>query len=310
MESSFHQPVLRSEVLQWLVTDPSGTYCDGTVGGGGHAAAILDRLDDSGILIGIDRDPEAVEHCKKRFRDRSNVVIVHGSFAEADHLLAPLVSKSFAGVLLDLGVSSYQLDTPHRGFSHRLSGPLDMRMNPSGGITAAEFLNELSEARIADLLRTYGEERRASGIARSLIRFRNRRPISTTQDLVEVVRSATPPNYRTKSLSRVFQAVRIALNGELVNLAEGLDILLKMLAPGGRLVAVSYHSLEDRVVKTVFRDHSTPLVPPPGIPDTVVRQSPELKILTRHVVRPSDQECILNPRARSARLRAAEKIRP
>jgi len=309
MESSFHQPVLLNEVLQWLVTDPSGIYCDGTVGGGGHAAAILDRLNLSGTLIGIDRDPEAVEYCRKRFPDRSNVVIIHGSFAEADHLLSPLISQPLAGVLLDLGVSSHQLDTPHRGFSHRLSGPLDMRMDSSGGTTAADFLNQLTEAELANLFRNYGEEKHSSLIARKLIRFRNLHSIATTEDLVEIVRSATPPDHRTKSLSRVFQAVRIAINRELESLKTGLNTLLKMLAPGGRIAVISYHSLEDRIVKTLFQDRSKPCICPPEVPYCVCGRSPELNILTRHVVRPSDEECSRNPRARSARLRAAEKIR-
>jgi 16S rRNA (cytosine1402-N4)-methyltransferase len=310
MAPSFHQPVLLHEVLQWLVTDPSGIYLDGTVGGGGHAAAILEKLDPTGILIGIDRDPEAVEFCKNRFRDNPNVIIIHGSFADADRLLAPHSDQPLTSVLLDLGVSSHQLDTPTRGFSHRMSGPLDMRMDPSGGTTAADILNTATEVELKELFRTLGEEKRSSAIARNLVRFRDNQPITTTDQLVEIIRVSTPPNYRIKSLSRVFQALRIYVNRELDVLEKGLGTLVKLLAPGGRLMVISYHSLEDRIAKTFFRDHSQACICPPELPQCVCGRIPDLKILTRHVVKPSQEECSHNPRARSARCRIAEKIAP
>jgi 16S rRNA (cytosine1402-N4)-methyltransferase len=304
----FHQPVLCDEVVRWLLTDPCGIYLDGTVGGGGHAAEIIRRLEPSGLFIGIDQDSEAIAYCHATFGDRSNVVLLHGSFAESDLLVEPQIHHSFTGVLLDLGVSSYQLDTPTRGFSYRESGPLDMRMDSQSGITAADILNRASETELREIFWTYGQEKRSAVIARRLVRVRESSPLESTDQLVEIVRATTPPEHRNKSLSRIFQAIRIFINQELTALEKGLPVLFDLLAPGGRMVVISYHSLEDRIVKSFFRIHSQGCTCPPELPQCVCGQTKTLEILTRRVVRPSDNECKKNPRARSAKLRVAEKI--
>jgi 16S rRNA (cytosine1402-N4)-methyltransferase len=306
---AFHQPVLRDEVIRWLITDPNGVYFDGTIGGGGHAAAIIERLHPSGILIGLDRDAEAVNHCQKRFQGISNVVLIHGSFANADLLLAPHKFQPLTSVLLDLGVSSYQLDTPSRGFSHRLSGPLDMRMDAASGPTAADLLNQTSETELRDLFRRFGQEKYSARIAGTVVRFRQRKPILTTNQLVEIVRASTPPNLRVKSLSRIFQALRIYLNHELEALDKGLHVLWKLLSPHGRIGVISYHSLEDGLVKVFFRQHARICSCPPEIPKCVCGKVPELRILTPKIISPSEEECQRNPRARAAKLRVAEKIK-
>lgn len=304
----FHQPVLCDEVVRWLLTDPAGIYLDGTVGGGGHAAEILRRLEPSGFYIGIDRDSEAIAYCHATFVQLSNVVFLHGSFTEADLLVEPQIHQSFTGVLLDLGVSSYQLDTPTRGFSYRESGPLDMRMDSQSKITAADILNQASETELRDIFRKYGQEKRSAAIARKIVRVRETSPLESTDQLVEIVRVTTPPEHRNKSLSRIFQAIRIFINQELTALEKGLPVLLRLLAPGGRMVVISYHSLEDRIVKSFFRTHSQDCTCPPEVPQCVCGQTKMLEILTRRVVRPSENECKINPRARSAKLRVAEKI--
>jgi 16S rRNA (cytosine1402-N4)-methyltransferase len=304
----FHQPVLCDEVVQWLLTDLAGTYLDGTVGGGGHAAEILRRLKPSGTYIGIDRDPDAIANCHTTFGTFSNVVLLHGSFAEADLLIQPHIHQSLTGVLLDLGVSSYQLDTPTRGFSYRESGPLDMRMDSQSDLTAADILNCASEAELRNLFRKYGQEKRSAAIARKLVRFRETSPLESTDQLVEIVRATTPPDHRIKSLSRIFQAIRIYVNQELTALEKGLPVLFNLLALEGRMAVISYHSLEDGIVKSFFRAHSHGCICPPELPQCVCGKTKTLEILTRRVVRPSEGECSKNPRARSAKLRVAEKI--
>ena len=308
MEPGFHQPVLLDEVIHWLVTRPSGTYLDATVGGGGHAAAIIEKLSSTGILVGIDRDPDAVEYCKSKFQGLSNVILIHGVFADANRLLAPHITQPLTGVLLDLGVSSHQLDTPIRGFSYRFAGPLDMRMDPALDLTAADILNHATETELRNLFRNLGQEKRSSLIARNVIRSRHHQSITTAEQLVEIVRISTPPNYRTKTLSRIFQALRIRINDELANLEKGLDTILKMMSPEGRMVIISYHSLEDRMVKTFFRNRAQKCICPPDIPQCICGNIPELQILTAKIVRPSAEECAHNPRARAAKLRVAEKL--
>lgn len=304
----FHQPVLCDEAVRWLLTDPTGIYLDGTIGGGGHAAEILRRLEPSGVFVGLDRDPEAIAYCHATFGQLSNVVLLHGSFLEADLLVEPHIQQSFTGVLLDLGVSSHQLDTPTRGFSYRESGPLDMRMDSQSGTTAADILNHASETELRDMFRKYGQEKRSAAIARKLVRVRETSPLESTDQLVEIVRATTPPEHRNKSLSRIFQAIRIFINQELTALEKGLPVLFNLLAPGGRMVVISYHSLEDRIVKSFFRTQSQECSCPPELPQCVCGHTKTLEILTRRVVRSSVDECNRNPRARSAKLRAAEKI--
>jgi 16S rRNA (cytosine1402-N4)-methyltransferase len=285
------------EVLQWLLTAEVGIYVDGTLGGGGHTAALLERLAPSAQVIGIDADPEALEYCRQRFAQeiaQGRLRLVQGNFRKVCVLLADVVGK-VQGFLLDLGVSWHQLDTPARGFTFRARGPLDMRFGPDTLQTAEALLAAASEEELASLLRRYGEEPRARAIARRIVQRRRIVPVRTTADLRAVVEEVVPPPHRLKSLARVFQALRIAVNDELGALQEALACAPLLLAPGGRLVVLSYHSLEDRLVKEFLRRQSTSPVP-------------TFRTLTPKPLRPSAEEVQRNPRARSARLRAAERL--
>jgi 16S rRNA (cytosine1402-N4)-methyltransferase len=290
---SAHVPVLRAEVLHWLQPRPGGLYVDATVGHGGHAAALLAASAPDGRLIGIDRDEAALAVARAHlaaYGDR--VRLLHGSFADLEGLLGGAAPDGF---LFDVGVSSAQLDDPARGFSYRADAPLDMRMDPSGGETAADLVNRLDAPALADILRRYGEERWASRIAEFIVRDRRRRRIATTGELVEVIRAAVPAGARrgaTHPARRTFQALRIAVNGELDALQAGLLAAARALAPAGRIVAIAFHSLEDRIVKTTFR---------------TLAQGGRFAVLTPKPVRPAPAEIQANPRARSARLRALAK---
>ncbi len=290
---SAHTPVLLEEVLTWLSPRPGGTYVDATVGLGGHAEAILERILPGGRLIGLDRDPEAIAVARERLsRFQGAFQLVHADFADLRKVLQDLGIGQVQGVLMDLGVSVLQLTSPHRGFSFSLPGPLDMRMDPSSPVTAADLVNRLSEQELADLLRHYGEEPFARRIARAIVR---RRPIYTTQELREAVAQAVPRRAwprRIDVATRTFQALRIAVNRELEALEQALPQAVEVLSPGGRLVVISFHSLEDRIVKQFLR------------------RAEGLRVLTPKPVRPSREEVRRNPRARSARLRAAERITP
>jgi 16S rRNA (cytosine1402-N4)-methyltransferase len=286
-----HTPVLVEEVLRFLEPRSGGVYVDATVGAGGHAERILQATTPGGLLVGIDRDPYALEVASKRlarFGDR--VRLVRGDFAALATLARQAGAVPADGVLMDLGVSSLQLTQPERGFSFQEEGPLDMRMDPSQAQTAADLVNTLSEAELADLLRRYGEEPFARRIARAIV---HHRPLRTTTELVEVVRRAVPRRAwprRVHVATRTFQALRIATNRELEALEQALRQVPEVLRPGGRAVVVAFHSLEDRLVKRAFGS------------------DPRLRSLVRKPVRPSAEEVARNPRARSARLRAAERV--
>lgn len=283
-----HIPVLLEEAVQWLAVRPEGTYVDCTLGVAGYARAIAERL-TTGRLIAIDRDPDALAAAPERlgpYADR--VTLVHASFSELPRILNGVLAD---GLVADLGISREQLERGERGFSFLTDGPLDMRMNPEQVLTAADIVNYHGEKPLADLIYRFGEERRSRGIARAIVRAR---PLANTQKLADVVKRAAP---RTKGLrihpaTRTFQALRIAVNDEIGELERLLEAAPPLLAPGGRFVVVSFHSLEDRAVKLAFR-----------------RGSGEgtLRILTKHVVRPGEEEVRRNPASRSARLRAAEK---
>ncbi|MBE3577706.1 MAG: 16S rRNA (cytosine(1402)-N(4))-methyltransferase RsmH [Limnochordales bacterium] len=309
-----HTPVLVEEVLARLDCHAGGRYVDGTVGGGGHAAAILEASAPDGLLLGIDRDPMALRSAARRlapFGDR--VTLIRGNFAQMDDL-ARSVGWTYAdGVVLDLGVSSPQLDIPGRGFSYQHEAPLDMRMDPSIKRTAADLVNQASPAELTRILREYGEERWASRISRFIAEARRREPIVTTMQLVEVIKAAVPASSRREGghpARRTFQALRIAVNDELRSLEKGLAAAWRLLAPGGRLVVISFHSLEDRIVKQFFQQKASGCTCPPGLPVCTCGRRPELKLLTRRAVTPSAAEIEANPRARSARLRAAVKVMP
>ena len=305
-----HITVLLDEAVDLLVQDPDGFYVDGTFGRGGHTALILDRLSDSGRVMGIDKDPQAIAHSQQRFGDEPRFSICHGSFAEMEQFVtdAGMMGK-VDGVLLDLGVSSPQLDDPERGFSFTQDGPLDMRMNPGIGESAAEWLARAEEKEIADVLYTYGEERFSRRMAKAIVAEREEAPIVTTARLAKIIAEANPAWEKGKHpATRAFQGIRIHINRELEDLERCLDQALEVLAEGGRLVVISFHSLEDRIVKRFIRkyvkgdEHL-----PPGIPVTQDMLNQRLKSVGK-AVKAGKQEVSDNPRARSAVMRAATKI--
>lgn len=307
-----HVSVLPGEVLELLAPRPGGLYLDGTVGGGGHARLILEASSPDGRLIGFDRDPAALAAAATLlapFGER--VTLCRGSFAGLDEQLASLDIRQVDGILFDLGVSSHQLDTPERGFSFREDGPLDMRMDPAQPTSAADLLAGADAEELKRIFREYGEERWAGRIAREIVRVRGEAPLVTTRQLAELVCRAVPGGYvpqRIHPATRVFQALRIAVNGELDALAAGLAAAMRTLRPGGRLAVISFHSLEDRLVKQRFREAANPCSCPPRLPVCVCGRRAEVKVLTPRGVRPAEAEIIANPRSRSAVLRAVEKL--
>ena len=309
-----HQPVMVAEVLDGLGLKPGGTYVDCTVGGGGHGQALLERLGGQARFIGIDRDPEAIAAARERlapFGDR--VVLVRGEFSALPDILKELGVSGADGILFDLGASAHQLTTPRRGFSYQEDGPLDMRMDPDQELTAAKLVNTLSEHELADLIRRYGEEKWATRIAHHIVEARRRRPITRTLELAEIVKKAIPAAARRRGphpARRTFMALRVAVNRELEVLEGSLRNAACVLRPGGRLCVLAYHSLEDRIVKNVFRALAGTCTCPPRAPACLCRPLTILKIITAHPLRPSAAEVEANPAARSARLRVAERCRP
>jgi 16S rRNA (cytosine1402-N4)-methyltransferase len=311
-----HQPVMLDRVVELLRPRPGGTYLDATLGLGGHAERLLQASAPDGRVVGLDRDPAALALARERLAwagDR--LVAVAASFADLAEVAVRLGLAAVDGVLYDLGVSSLQLDEPERGFSYRADAPLDMRMDPTGGITAAQVVKDYPRAELARILREYGEERFAGRIARFVDEARRRGPIQTTGQLVDLVTAAVPAAARRTGphpARRAFQALRIEVNRELDALRASLPQAIDLLAPGGRLVVLAYHSLEDRIVKQALADaagrpvdvpHRLPVDPPAASAATVA-------VLTRRPERPSDAEVAANPRAESAKLRAAEKLQP
>jgi 16S rRNA (cytosine1402-N4)-methyltransferase len=303
-----HEPVLRNEAVAALNIRPDGIYVDATFGRGGHARAILDQLGPDGRLLALDRDPQAVASAKTQFADEARLTMVHGPFS----LLGRAVDERdwrgrVNGILFDLGVSSPQLDEPARGFSFRTDGPLDMRMDPTRGESAADWLNRATEQEIADVLYQLGEERYARRIARAILRSREEKPITTTRQLAGVVAGAVPTRERSKDpATRSFQAIRLHINRELDELREALPQAMDALAPHGRLVVISFHSLEDRIVKQFMRAQEKGRDLPPDLPVRYVDIQSRLKVIGKPV-RAGDDEVQRNPRARSAVLRVAEK---
>lgn len=302
--TDYHAPVLSHDVQARLVTDPTGCYVDATLGGGGHARALLDTLDSGAFVLGIDRDPEALARARDRLADEregGRFRAVHGTFGRLRELLGARGLLPVDGVLFDLGVSSHQIDEAERGFSFREDGPLDMRMNPTRGLTAEQVVNEWSERDLRDVLRQYGEEQRAGGIAHAIVEAR---PLDTTRDLAEVVEAAVPPPDAVKSLTRVFQALRIVVNAELDELERALEQATESVRTGGRIAVISYHSLEDRRVKRYLRYGNFEGEPRRDLYGNLVAPWTETP---RGPIEAREGEVKANPRARSARLRVAER---
>jgi 16S rRNA (cytosine1402-N4)-methyltransferase len=306
MPNASHIPVLGDVAKRYLITNPSWTYVDGTLGGGGHADIVCRSLSGDGCLIGFDCDEEALHTAARTLEPfAEKVTLVHANFRAMSSELRNLGIASVGGVLLDLGVSSLQLDEPQRGFSFRSDANLDMRMDQRQSFRALDVVNGFAEQDLSDLLFRYGEERRAKRIARTIVA---RRPLATTRELRAAVEVSVGGRSLVKSLARVFQALRIEVNHELDNLSVALAEALPLLHPGGRMVVIAYHSLEDRIVKEFFRRHAATKTPSGHrlVPDTP--REPALRILTVHPVIASSEEVRKNPRARSAKLRAAEKL--
>ena len=307
-----HEPVLLHEVLEWMNVRENGVYCDGTLGGGGHSEAILKASGGTASLYGIDRDETAIAAASERLRNYPGFHAIRGNFHDGKRLLEKAGAGPLDGVLLDLGVSSPQLDTPERGFSYHTDAPLDMRMDRSHGQTAADFLNTASEQEITRVLRDWGEEKWAARIAAIICEHRSQKPLETTFDLVNAVDAAIPKAVRRKDdghpARRTFQAIRIEINDELEPLEQAIHDFTDCLKPGGRICVITFHSLEDRIVKKCFKTLEHPCICPPKAPICTCGRKPSLKVLAGGVVAPSKEETERNPRARSAKLRVAEKI--
>ena len=303
-----HVSVLLKEAVDAMDIKPGGVYVDGTAGGGGHSAEILSRL-DTGSLYSIDQDPDAVAAVTERFRGDSRSHIVQGNFSDIRELLRAEGVEEADGVLLDIGVSSHQLDDGARGFSYHEDAPLDMRMSQSG-ITAAELVNTAGVGELSRIISLYGEEKYAYSIAKGIVRYRETQPIKTTLELAGLVKDNVPQKARRDGhpARKTFQAIRIAVNRELEALENGLQGAFEILRLGGRLCVITFHSLEDRIVKQFMRDKAQGCTCPKDFPVCVCGKKPQVKLITRKPVLPSDRELELNPRARSAKLRVCEKL--
>ena len=321
MENTYHIPVLLNEVISGLEIKPNGIYVDLTLGGAGHSSEIAKKL-SNGILIGFDKDVEAISESTKKLSTvikiskdglpkAGEALLINKDFKLAPEILKSLGIESVDGILIDLGVSSHQIDTPSRGFSFKTSGDLDMRMDQSQNLTAKKLVNEFSEEQLKKIFWEFGEEEFASKIAKNIVKERQNGPIETTLQLNEIVENALPKKVvfsRGGAAKKVFQALRIAVNGELDNLKETLENLIEMLKPGGKICIISFHSLEDRIVKSVFKEKSLGCVCPPSFPKCVCNHKASIKIITKKPIVASEQELKQNSRSASAKLRIAEKI--
>lgn len=307
-----HLSVMPEEVVKFLGCKPDKLYVDGTLGGGGHTAMILDASAPTGKVVGMDWDEDAIQAAMERFKGYSGcLTFVRENFANIKIVMADLSIKSLDGILLDLGVSSHHLEMPERGFSFRFDAPLDMRMDRRQKKTAYEVINGLSLKELEEIIRKYGEERWAKKIAKTIVEKRRHGPIATTKELSSIVSSAIPKKFHPRDIhpaTRTFQAIRIAVNDELNNLKKAIEDGADLLDSGGRMVIISFHSLEDRIVKESFRRLAKGCICPDDFPKCICGQKPKLHIITKRPIAPSPEEVSKNPRARSARLRAAERI--
>lgn len=306
-----HISVLLNEVLDGLSIKPDGIYVDGTLGGAGHSLEIVKRL-QNGKLIGIDQDPAALEKSKEVLADyMDRVILVHSNYSGIKRVLREIGFDKVDGILLDLGVSSHQLDTEERGFSHNKDAPLDMRMDTTGGFTAWDVVNTYSEGELEKILLEYGEEKWARRIAQFIVNERQEKTIDTTFELVSVIKKAIPKKVRMEGhhpAKKTFQAIRIEVNRELEVLTGAITDMVECLNPGGRLAIITFHSLEDRIVKEAFKELYKDCICPPELPKCVCDKRREIDIITRKPLTPSKEELEYNPRSRSAKLRVAERI--
>jgi 16S rRNA (cytosine1402-N4)-methyltransferase len=308
-----HVPVMSGEVVRYLNCEPGKIYADGTLGGSGHARAILAEILPKGILIGIDQDMDAILHAENALKDySSNIRLFHDNFIHLPDILYQLDIDAVDGILLDLGLSLHQLETSGRGFSFNREDLLDMRMNSATGRTAGDIVNTTSEGELRKIFKEFGEERWAGPIARRIIRERQRETIKTTTRLAEIVCGAIPKKARRPlkihPATRVFMALRIAVNRELECLESFMETVADLLNPGGRLCVISFHSLEDRIVKHRIREMASACQCPPDFPKCVCEKKPTMRAVVRKAIRPSDEEIAANPKSRSAILRVAEKV--
>ena len=308
--SDIHVPVMVDEIVRLLTTALDGAYLDLTTGLGGHLKALSLALKPEARLYGFDKDAEALKLARENLRHCAQLKqLINASFADIDGKTSELQDRTFDGILLDLGLSSLQLDDPERGFAFQKEGPLDMRFDQRAEIpTAADLIENLNQEDLVELLRQYGEERQAGRLAAAIVRERQKEVILTTTHLADIVRQVAKPPHQKKSLARVFQALRIAVNGELDQLQQVLPKAVDLLTPGGRLAVISYHSLEDRTVKRFFRREATDCLCPPRLPVCICQHRATIKEVNRHVIVPTEKEIAQNSRARSAKLRIAEKI--
>lgn len=306
-----HKSVLLDETIDNLNIKPDGIYVDGTLGGGGHSYVIASKLTEGGRLIGIDQDADAVSAAGDRLKEFSDrVTIVRNNYCNMAQVLDELGISRVNGIILDLGVSSYQLDTAERGFTYKADAPLDMRMDRRQSITAKNVVNEYSEYDLYRIIRDYGEDKFAKNIAKHIVAARQTKPIETTFELNEVIKAAIPMKCRVSGghpSKKTFQAIRIELNHELDVLENSIDIMIDRLDDGGRLCIITFHSLEDRIVKTRFRNNENPCTCPPDFPVCVCGKKPKGKVITRKPVLPSEEELQENKRSKSAKLRVFEK---
>ncbi len=303
-----HIPVLLNETIDGLNIRPNGIYVDGTAGGGGHSSQILKKL-KTGKLISIDRDPDAIETVRQRFKENENSIVIKGNYSDMKSLLLQRGIRQVDGVLLDIGVSSHQLDTAERGFSFHEDAPLDMRMSQSGA-SAADLVNNLSQKELSKIIYTYGEEKYADSISKAIVKYREEKPIETTFELADIIRNSVPERVRRAGhpARKTFQALRIEVNGELDALEKGLDEAFELLCKGGRLAVITFHSLEDRIVKKKMTSWYQGCTCPKDFPVCVCGNKPKAKPVTRKPIVANSQELSTNPRSRSAKLRICEKI--
>ncbi|MFH1032465.1 MAG: 16S rRNA (cytosine(1402)-N(4))-methyltransferase RsmH [Chloroflexota bacterium] len=306
MVAPAHTPVMTGEVIKALSIKPGGRYIDCTLGAGGHAAAILEHCSPGGKLLGIDADPQAIELARARLGSYSDsILLINDNFVNLEAICYKYDFLPVHGILFDLGLASFQIDIPERGFSFQTSAPLDMRFSPTQKVTAADIVNTYAEAELAWLIKTYGEERLSRQIARRII---EERPIRTTLKLARIIEQVYVTRGKIHPATRTFQALRIAVNEELDNLISALKQAINLLAFEGRLVVISYHSLEDRIVKQFMQREAKNCICPPGTPTCVCGHTARLKLINRKVIIPSLEEIQNNPRSRSAKLRTAERI--